>query len=301
MENGTDPGINQTRAPDPSWLAAMPAVFVLVWSTGFVGARMGSPHSEPFTFLFVRFAIATALFAAVCLILRAPWPKTGVEFRQTIVGGLLVHGMHLGGVFWAIHAGVATGTVAVIVGIQPLLTSTLAGPYLGERVSRRQWLGLTTGLAGIALVVGDSIAVSADQGPGMAAAVLALLGLSFGTLYQKRHAGSPYLRTGSTIQLAAATLLMLPLALLFETGEINWTGEFVFAMAWLVLVLSLGGFTLFYFLVRRGAAARTASLFYLVPPLVAVEAWLLFGETITVTTLMGMGLAALAVALVTKG
>lgn len=300
METGTDPKIEHGRAAEPAWMAATPALFVLVWSTGFLGARMGSPHAEPFTFLFLRFAVAAALFAAICLLWHAPWPKSWPEVRQALVAGALVHGLHLGGVFWAIHSGVATGTVAIIVGIQPLLTSTLAGPYLGERISPRQWLGLGTGLAGIALVVGDSITISADQGPGMAAAVLALLGLSLGTLYQKRHGAAMNLRTGSTIQLAAAALLMLPLALMLETGEINWTGEFVFALIWLVLVLSLGAFTLLYFLIRRGAAARTASLFYLIPPVVAVEAWFLFGETITVTTLIGMGLAALAVALVTR-
>ncbi len=288
------------RTSEPAWVAAAPAVFVLLWSTGFLGAKMGAPHAEPFTFLSIRFVIAAALFGGVCLAFRAEWPRAAAEVRHAIVSGWLVHGVHLGGVFWAIDNGVSAGTTAIIVGIHPLLTAVGAGPYLGERVTVRQWLGFGLGLVGIGLVVWDKVAVDIGQWPGLLSCVVALTGLSFGTLYSKRHGESTHLRTGSTLQLAAAAVLLVPLALAFETGDIAWTGEFVFALIWLTVVMSVGAFTLMYFLIRRGAASRVVGLFYLVPPLVALEAYFLFGETITPTTVAGMGLAVLAVALVTR-
>ena len=290
--------------PDPTrtpWVAAMPALFVLLWSTGFIGAKLGLPHAEPFTFLLVRFVAVIAVLTVVAIAGRAPWPATWSEVGHGAVVGLLVHGAYLGGVFAAIERGVPPAVAALIVGLQPLLTAAAAGPFLGERVTGRQWLGLLIGLAGVALVVWEKLGFRTENLTGSAFAVAALIGITVGTLYQKRHVSGMDLRTGAVVQFGAAALVMLPAALLFETMTIAWTGSFVFALGWLVIVLSLGAMPLLYLMIRRGAAAKVASLFYLVPPVTAVFAFLLFGETLGVSALFGMGLAALGVALATKG
>jgi len=280
------------------WTAAAPGVFVLLWSTGFIGARMGMPYADPFTFLLHRFAILTVVLSAIALLWRAPWPKSLADAGHMAVIGLLIHGSYLGGVFWAISQGVHAAVAALIVGVQPLLTAVAAGPYLGEKVSARQWIGLLIGFGGVALVVGDDLNLAAGSGAGILACIVALLGITVGTLYQKRHAQGMDLRTGSATQFAAAALAMLVLSSVFEEGRIEWTGDFIFAMAWLVVVLSLGAMTLLYVLIRQGAASKVASLFYLVPPVVALEAWLLFDETLNPGDIVGMGLAMAAVALV---
>jgi len=214
-----------------------------------------------------------------------------------------VHGVYLGGVFSALHAGLSAGVAALIVGLQPLLTAVGAGYVLGEKVSPRQWLGLVLGLIGVALVVGDKLNL-AGQGTAnvsaIAFAVAALLGITVGTLYQKRHGGAMDLRSGSAIQYAAAAVPVAILALIFESGEIEWSGELMFALGWLVIVLSLGAISLLYILIRRGAAAKVASLFYLTPPVVALIAWFLFDETLTPFAMMGMGVVVVGVALVSK-
>jgi drug/metabolite transporter (DMT)-like permease len=299
-----EPAVTDTQHPDPTrtaWIAAMPAVFVVLWSTGFIGAKLGLPYAEPFTFLLVRFVAVIALLTVIAIVFRAPWPATRAEIGHGAVVGVLVHAVYLGGVFAAISRGVPPAVAALIVGLQPLLTAAAAGPFLGERVTARQWLGLLIGLAGVALVVWEKLSFRTEHLAGIAFAVAALIGITVGTLYQKRHVGGMDLRTGAIVQFAAAALVMLPAALLFETMDIVWTGEFVFALGWLVIVLSLGAITLLYIMIRRGAAAKVASLFYLVPPVTAVFAFALFGETLGVLALFGMALAALAVALVTRG
>ncbi len=280
------------------WTAAAPGIFVLLWSTGFIGARLGLPHAEPFIFLLYRFSILAIVLAAVGVIMRAPWPSSWAQAGHIAVVGLLMHGFYLGGVFWAISTGLTAAIAALIVGIQPLLTAVAAGPYLGEKVSFRQWAGLLFGFVGVALVVGDDISLEGGNGPGVVACILALLGITFGTLYQKRHGGNMDLRTGSAIQFAAAAIAMLALTFAFEQGRIEWHGEFIFALAWLVIVLSIGAMSLLYLLIRQGAASKVASLFYLVPPVVALEAYLLFGETMTRFDIAGMLVAMAAVALV---
>ena len=292
----------QTAAANPEspWLALMPAVFVVLWSTGFIGAKFGLPYAEPATFLLVRFLAVIAVLVVVALVVGAPWPGSWIQTAHIGIAGVLIHGVYLGGVFTAIDHGVPAGIAALIVGMQPLFTAVAAGPYLGERVSPRQWLGLGIGLAGVALVVSDKLGFSPDHLIGIAFAVAALLGITVGTLYQKRHGGGMDLRTGSAIQFIAAALMMLPLALAFETMHIAWTGEFVFALSWLVFVLSLGAISLLYLLIRRGAAAKVASLFYLVPPVTAVFAYFLFGEFLGPAAILGMVLAVAGVALVIK-
>ncbi len=295
----------KTAPPAPqrpsSWVAMTPVVFVGLWSTGFIGAKLGMPYAEPFTFLLLRFIIVVGLLTTAALVVRAPWPRTWTEVRHGATAGLLIHGIYLGGVFAAIDRGVPAGIAALIVGLQPLLTAVASGPYLGERISPRQWLGVAIGLVGVTLVVSEKVTLSGGEFGGVGFAVAALLGITVGTLYQKRHGGGMNLFTGSAVQFASAGLFMFVAAVTFETMSVEWTGEFVFALGWLVVVLSLGAITLLYLLIRRGAAAKVASLFYLVPPVTAVMAFVLFGETLGPMAIAGMAAAVVGVALVTRG
>lgn len=280
------------------WLRAMPAVFVLLWSTGFIGAKLGLPYAEPFTFLALRFGIVALLLLPVALLWRLPWPRPWTQAAHICVSGLLLHGVYLGGVFSAIEQGVPAGVVALVVGIQPVLTAALAGSFVGERVTRLQWTGLALGILGVTLVVWRKLDVGSGTPVGFALSMLALLGITLGTLYQKRFCPNIHLVTGNLTQFAATCLVLAVLAFLLESREIVWSGEFIFALTWLIVVLSVGAITLLYLLIRRGAAARVASLFYLVPPATAVIAWFLFGETFGLVALAGMALAVTGVALV---
>jgi drug/metabolite transporter (DMT)-like permease len=297
---------DQNAAVDPTstmaelWLRATPAVFVLLWSTGFIGAKFGMPYAEPLTFLLLRFFSVTVILVTIALVVRAPWPRSRVQIGRVALVGVLIHGCYLGGVFVAISLGVPAGIAALLACLQPLLTAAVSGWYLGEPVGSRQWLGLAIGLAGVVLVVAEKLTLSADDLLGVLGTMVAVAGITAGTLYQKRHLGGVNLITGSAVQFAAVFLVYLVLAPVFETMEVEWTSSFVFALAWLTLVLSIGAITLFYLLIRRGAAAKVASLFYLVPSITALLAWLLFGETLGPLALVGMVLAALGVALVTR-
>jgi drug/metabolite transporter (DMT)-like permease len=271
---------------------------VVLWSSGFLGAKLGLPYAPALRFLAVRFAITSAILLLAALLLRARWP-TRREALHLAVAGLMVHAVYLGGVFLAIGHGVEAGTSALVVSLQPLLVGALAGPLLGERVSGRQWLGLVLGLAGCALVVARKVAPG--DGPGILFCVGALLAISFGTLYQKRFCHRMDLRTGALVQFAASAAVMALPALLLEDRPIVWSGTFVFALLWLVLVLSLGAITLLYILIRRGAASSVSSLFFMVPPTTALMAWALFDETLGPLELAGMAVAALGVALVNLG
>lgn len=267
-----------------------PLLFVLLWSTGFIGAKYGLAHAEPLSFLLVRYLLVIALMTALALAMRAPWPRDGRQWFHIGVTGLLVHATYLGGVFVAIHKGLPAGITALVVGLQPIFTALGAGWLLGERVAARQWLGLAMGLGGTALVVsgkfGGGFGLDA-----LAPAVVALAGITAGTLYQKRFCPSFDLRTGSVAQFipaAAATLLAVSLT---EEFRIEWTPAFVFALGWLVLVLSVGAISLLNLLIRSGSAVNVASLFYLTPATTALIAWAAFGETLPGAALAGMGLA----------
>jgi drug/metabolite transporter (DMT)-like permease len=284
----------------PAWMSAMPGVFVVLWSTGFIGAKLGLPYAGPLTFLALRFALVTAIMLTVALASGAAWPSLR-ESGHAVVVGLLIQFTYLGGVFVGISQGVSAGVAALIVGIQPLLTAALAGALLGDRVARVQWAGLALGLAGVVFVVWEKIDLSGVQISGLLAVVAALLGITLGTLYQKRYCGGIDLRSATVLQNASAGTAMLACALLFEPMRVVWTGEFVFALFWLCLVLSVGATILLLWLIRRGAASRVASLFYLVPPVTAFMAFLLFGETLGLAALAGMGLTMAGVALVNRG
>jgi drug/metabolite transporter (DMT)-like permease len=279
-----------------------PAVFVVLWSTGFIGAKAGLLYAEPLTFLGARFAIVAAAMLIAALLVRAAWPK-GVMIAHVAVVGLLMHSLQLGGVFSAIQIGLPAGFAALIIGLQPILIAAVVGPLLGERVSLRQWVGFLLGFGGAALVLSERYGLS--TGPnGLAAPALAVCGLiggTAGTLYQKRFCEQANLWTATVIQYAAATVPVLLLAVRFETMEITWSLPFVAALAWLVLGLSVGAICLLYLLIRRGAVSKLASYFFLVPPTTALIAWAMCGEHLRPLALAGMVVAAFGVALVQKG
>lgn len=282
---------------------AMPALFVLLWSTGFIGAKYGLPYAEPFTFLSIRFVLIISLLVVLALAARAPWPRQPRQIAHLLVSGTLVHAAYLGGVFAAIHHGLPSAMAALLVGLQPILTALVAGPLFGEEIRVRQWLGLLLGLVGVALVLAarnGGLSVDGLSWAGIAFALVALVGITAGTLYQKRFGQGMDLRSGSAVQYVGALLVLLPVAMTTETMRVDWSLDFVLALLWLVLVLSLGAITLLMMLIRSGEAARVASLFYLVPPVTAGLAWLLFDETLSLIGLAGMALAALGVALVIR-
>lgn len=272
--------------------ALLPLLFVFLWSTGFVGAKFGLPYAEPLTFLLCRYALVVILMLVIVGLTRAPWPREPRQWLHIGVSGVLVHGFYLAGVFMAIRHGLPAGLTALVVGMQPLLTALAAGGLLGEKVVPRQWLGLGLGFVGVGLVVshklGDGLGALSSQ---FLPALVALLGITAGTLYQKRFCARFDLRTGAVLQFVPAALLTLPVALATETMVVQWSGEFLFALFWLVLVLSIGAISLLNILIRQGSAVHVARLFYLTPPTTALIAWALFGETLGVLALVGMGLA----------
>ena len=286
--------------PGGTLQALAPGAFVLLWSSGFVGSKLGFPYAEPLTFLKWRFLITLALLIPYAAITRAAWPRDPRGTLHAAVTGLLLHAVYLTGTWYAIHLGLPTGLAALIVGLQPILTAVCA-PMLGERVARRAWLGLTLGFLGVVLVVGDKLLHAGSlNAPALAFVMigLALFGTTGGTLYQRQFGRGVPLVTGTVIQYVAALAFVWPAAAVFETGVVHWTPQFILAMAWLVLGLSLGAiFLLLWLLARRGTTSVTG-LFYLVPPLAAIEAYFLFHETFGVTALIGMLIAAGGVALV---
>lgn len=283
---------------------AAPAVFVCLWATGFVFAKLGLPYVEPLTFLALRFALVVAIMAPAAVLLGAAWPGWRTAGHVAVVG-LSMHGVYLGGVFVAISLGMTAGLAALLVSLQPLLTAALVGPLLGERVTARQMLGLVLGLAGVAMVLSGKLAPGAGgtlfAGFGLDAvafALASLLAITVGVVYQKRFCADVDLRAGSAIQYAAAALAVGAAALLFETNAVVWHPELILAIGWLALVLSVGAVSLLMLLIRLGEASRVASLFYLVPPVTAVMAFFLFDERLGPVALAGMAVAVVGVALV---
>lgn len=279
---------------------AAPILFVILWSTGFIGAKFGLPYAEPLTFLLWRYGFVTLLLLTVALLMRAPWPTSRAQVAHIALSGVLINSVYIGGVFCAINQKVPTGIVSLIVGLQPLFTAVVASRVLGEKVYGRQWVGFGLGLVGVLLVLGDKISFAGGNSTGVMMAIMALFGITTGTLYQKRYCANLDLRSGGVIQFAASTLTMALLAPLFETMQVQWTPSFIFAMTWLVLVLSLGAISLLHVLIRRGEASRVASLFYLVPPVTSVLAYLCFGERLGITALAGMMVTVTGVALAIK-
>ena len=286
---------------------AMPWVFVLIWATGFVVARLAMPHAPPFKFLAVRFALSVVCYVVWIVLARAAWPMRREQWLHLAVTGALMQAGYLGGVWSAVKAGIGAGTVALLVGLQPVLTalwvtamSSRAGAESGHGVSGRQWLGLLLGLAGLALVVWPKMGTGEVTPANLALAIVALLGITVGTLYQKRFVAPCDVRSASAVQMLAGLAICLPLALLLEPEAMDWHRDLVLAMAWSVGVLTLGGSSLLYLLIQRGEATAVTSLLYLVPPCTAVMAWLLFGEIFTLPMVLGMALTVVGVAIVVR-
>ena len=276
---------------------AAPALFVVLWASGFVGAKFGMPYVEPLTFLTLRMGAVVFLLAILAFITRPTWPDLA-GFKHSIIAGLLVHGLYLGGVFISIDRRLPAGLSALVVSLQPVLTSTIANRYLGERVVARQWLGLALGISSVYLVVADKTVAGEATAIGWTAALCALIAITVGTLYQKRFGGGIDWRAALIIQYSSAGVLFAVGSLLFENQRIEWTIELIGALAWLVLVLSLGAVWLLYFLIRRTAATRVTSLFYLTPAATALMAWALLGEHLGMLALIGMAVCVVGVFLV---
>ena len=283
----------------------MPAVFVLIWSTGFIVAKYGLPYAPPLSFLAIRYALSALCFLIWIALARVSWPRGRQQWLHLAVSGVLIHAGYLGGVWMAIKSGMGSGLAALMVGLQPVLTalwvSGMASRQPGtEKVSHRQWLGLSLGLGGLILVVSRKFGSTQEVTVlTLMAITVGLLSITAGTLYQKRHVAPADVRSANAIQIAAALMVTLPLAL-FEAEPVMWTTQFVGALAWSVLALTLGGSSLLYLLIQRGAATAVTSLMYLVPPCTALMAWLLFAEPITLVTVMGTAITALGVSLVVR-
>jgi len=287
----------------PSLSIVAPLLFVVLWSTGFIGAKFGLPYAEPFTFLFIRMVLACALLLLVTRITRSTFPRHVADYRHISVSGLLIHAGYLGGVFFAIDHGMPAGLSSLIVGLQPILTAVLAQAMLREKVTSRQWAGLLLGFLGVALVVEEKISAALDhpiRRVAFAGVAFGLVATTAGTLYQKRFVRTVDLAAGATIQYAASAIVLGLLAFQFETMEIDWTPRFVFALGWLVFVLSFGAILLLLRLIREHSVSRISSLLYLVPPLTAIEAYFIFGEKFGLVALVGMALVVLGVALVIR-
>ncbi|HWI13797.1 MAG TPA: DMT family transporter [Burkholderiales bacterium] len=282
------------------WSAAAPGLFVVLWSTGFIGAKAGVPYAEPFTFLALRFVIVIAVMLPLALALRARWPATRRETAHIAAAGALLQGGYLAGCFAAVYHGMPAGLVSLIVGLQPVVTAFAAAPLLGERLAPAQWAGLALGFGGVLLVLWDKFSLRGLDGLSVAWSLIALSSITAGTLYQKRYCPRFDLRAGSVIQFGAALLLLLPLAFVTETMRVTWSGEFAFALGWLALVLSIGAISLLFYLIEHGEATRVSSLFYLTPLTTAAMAYGFFGETLTARALAGAVIGIAGVALVVR-
>jgi drug/metabolite transporter (DMT)-like permease len=278
--------------------AFAPAIFVVLWSTGFIGAKLGLPYAEPLTFLLLRFALLVALTSMIAIAMRAPWPAAPRDWWHIAVAGLLTQAGYLGGVFAAIHQGLSAGMTALIGGLQPLLTVVAAAPLLGERTSSRQWMGFVLGFVGVALAVWHKL--EAGSMSAVALAFFALLCITAGTLYQKRFCAAMDLRSGATIQFGASAVAVAMIAPWLETMRIQWSGEFVFALLWLTVVLSLGAMTLLWILLRQKEASKVSAMFYLVPPTTALIGFVVFGERLDTLAIVGFIVASTGVALATR-
>jgi drug/metabolite transporter (DMT)-like permease len=279
----------------------MPALFVLLWATGFIGARYAMPWAEPFTFLAARFTITISILLVIALAIGS----ARLTRRQSIhaaIAGALIHGAYLGGTFWAIAQGLPAGLGALIIGLQPLITAVMAGAALGEKILPRHWAGLGIGFAGILIVLGPKVgeAVGGVTAATFSAAVFAAIAISAGTVWQKRFVAQADLVTVTIWQYVGATALMILASLLLETRTVTLTGELVFAMAWLVLVLSIGAIFLLMWMIRVGEMSKVSSLFYLVPAVTAVMAWFLFDETLNAVQIGGMLLTTVGVGMATR-
>lgn len=283
-------------------IAAAPALFVIMWATGFVVARLSAPHVDPFTFLAIRFPIAGALFAAIAVAVKAPWPDGRAAFHAAVAGALM-HAFYLGPIYWAVAHGLPAGVSALIIGLQPLITAFLAAGILKEPISIRHWLGLAVGILGVGLVISPKLSFTMLGGitpVTTAACVFGAVAISLGTVYQKRFATGLHLASAGVWQYAGASIVVGFCALAFETLRFDHTFDAWFALGWSVIVLSLGAISLLMLLIREGAVAKVSSLIFLVPAVAAAMAYVMFGETLNLIQILGMAVCAAAVLVVTR-
>lgn len=276
------------------WLSAMPLLFVILWSTGFIGAKFGLPHADALAFLSVRYALVIVLMTGLALMMQAPWPKSLRLWIHLGITGLLLHAGYLGGVFIAIDHGLPAGITSLIVGMQPLLTAILAGWLLHETVTHKQWLGIVLGLIGVTLVItgrADMTSLGKIDPLQLIPVLFALVSITLGTLYQKKFCPVFDLRTGAVVQFIPTLIVTSLLVPVLGNWQMDWTGEFIFALSWLVLVLSLGAISLLSLLIRQSGAVSVSSLFYLTPAVTALMAWVLFNERLSLIQLVGMIIA----------
>ena len=277
---------------------AAPALFVMLWSTGFIGTKYVLRDAEPLTYLAIRMVLVVGLMTLIAAIARPQWPdRRGIA--HSVVAGILVHGFYLGGTAIAIAHSIPAGLSALIPGLQPILTSTLANRWLGERVTPLQWAGLLLGLGGVVLILHDR-PMSGEAGWGWLASGVSLVSITLGTLYQRRYCNRIDWRAGNLVQFIAVAIFFAAGAWLFESNVVRWTSEFVLSLIWLAVVLSIGSIGLLYWLIRHSAATSVASLFYLVPAVTAVMAYVLFGERLDRIAIAGMVACAAAVFLVNQ-
>lgn len=294
-----------TQSTSPLLLRAAPLMFVFLWSTGWICARAAAPYADPLTFLVVRYSLAAFALAVIAVLWRAPWPSSAREAGHAVVAGVLIHAIYLGSVWWAIGHGVPAGISGVIAASQPILTAMLAPALIGERISWRQWAGIAIGFFGILLVLQPKLASlqPSELRPIMFALAIngiGMLSVTLGTFYQKRFIPTADLRTSTCVQYIGAAAVTLPVAYLTESLRFEWNLQTIATMAWSVLALSICSIALFYMLIRNGAVSRAATLIYLVPPTVALIAWVLFDETLVILQLTGMAITAAGVALAVR-
>jgi drug/metabolite transporter (DMT)-like permease len=287
-------------ALNPMTFASIAALFIFFWASGFVAAKYGLPYAEPFTLMAARFVVGAAILVPACFVLKATWPKTLRDTTHILIAGFGVQTVYLIGVYYGIWFGISTGVTALVVGLQPLLTGVLAGFVLKEKVTPRNWVGLGLGFIGLGLVVWDRVLAPTDALWGLAMLLMGLAGITLGTLYQKKYCGPFDVRAGVALQNVMSCIVMLVLAVIFESMIIDWTGEFVFAVLWSAIGLSVFAICLYYWLVQRGAAARITSLIYLSPPTTAVMGWAMFGEILSWQAIAGMAVAMTGVALAVR-
>ena len=290
------------EAPFTTALARVaPAIFVLLWATGFLIAKLGVPYAQPTTILAMRFVLAAIMMASVALVTRAPWPRSWRRIGHIATIGVLLHAVYLGGCYVAIYGGMPAGMAALIAGFQPILTATLAGPVLGERTRPMQWIGIAIGFAGLMMVLWERIVIDLSHPAALLFAILSLLGITSATIYQKRFCPSFDLRSGTAIQYCAASIVMVPATLIIGVGAIDWAPTFIFALAWLVIVLSGVSIALLTWMISRGAASKVASLFYLTPPIAAIGSYFWFHETLSALALAGMAVIVFGLYLLNRG
>ena len=284
----------------------IPWVFVWIWSTGFIAAKYGLPYAEPFTLLSYRFVITLFFLLILIIYKKSPWPETRLDFFHLLIAGVLIHGVYLGGVFQALKWGMPAGLGAMVIGLQPIGMALVAGVLLKEEVSKKQWTGLIMGLVGLYLVLFDSLdlteQIAFDGFPIWAvfAVIISLFAISIGTIYQKRFCSNMNLYSGAWVQYFSASILCILIVLFFENGEVSWSRTFILAMTWQVLGLSIGAILLLMTMIKKNALASVGSYFYLVAPLVAIQAWFLFEETIVISAFAGVALISFGVAITTS-